>query len=98
MSLSSTDWLNNLEKPAESSEICIKKKGECLKIIQNILDGEATSDQQQHFEKHILECLPCFEYYNLDKSIKLAIQTKVEKMNVPIDLIETIKLKIHQIA
>lgn len=100
MSLSITNWLNSLEiKPiGEQPSPCEKKKGDCLKVIQYILDGEATDEQQKHFAKHILACIPCFEQYHLDKSIKLALQTKICKKEVPPNLVEEIRIRIGNIA
>lgn len=99
MSLSVSDWLKNLENPPvqEKSSPCQKKKGDCLKVIQYIIDGEASPEQQQHFDKHIVECMQCFEQYNLDKSIKQAIKTKISKKEVPLNLIEEIKFKVKNI-
>lgn len=73
-----------------------KKNGECLKYLQLIMDGEATSDQQKHFAEHIQECMPCYKHYNLEKCIKQALQTKCNKVNVPAELIESIKVKIRE--
>lgn len=98
MSLS-TKWFNNAPKKEdeENSTPCAKKKSDCLKVIQIILDGEASFEEQKHFDDHIAGCMPCFEQFNLDKSIKLAIQTKIDKMDVPTDLVNSIKLRIGEV-
>jgi mycothiol system anti-sigma-R factor len=98
MSLSSTDWSKNSENQINYASPCEKKKSDCLKVIQTILDGEASEEQRKHFEAHIEDCLSCFEQFNLDKTIKLALQTKICKMDVPGDLLQTIKIKIDQMA
>jgi anti-sigma factor (TIGR02949 family) len=99
MSLSSTDWSNNSEnQPINYASPCEKKKSDCLKVIQTILDGEASEEQRKHFETHIEDCLSCFDQFNLDKTIKLALQTKICKMDVPVDLLQLIRVKIDEIA
>ena len=70
----------------------------CLELLQLITDGEATPEEETQFHKHIDECLPCYETYNLEKSIKEMIQTKLEKKQVPEDLIRSIKSKIKDTA
>ncbi|MEQ9414956.1 MAG: zf-HC2 domain-containing protein [Cyclobacteriaceae bacterium] len=34
------------------------KKITCLEMLQAILDGDATEEQQQYFRKHMDECMP----------------------------------------
>ena len=67
----------------------------CLKLLELITDGEASPEEEQQFHKHINDCLPCYEAYNLEQSIKEMLQTKVEKKQVPSDLINSIKQKIR---
>jgi len=67
----------------------------CLELLELITDEEASPEEVKHFHNHINECLPCYESYNLEKSIKEMLQTKLEKKQVPDDLIQSIKLKIR---
>jgi len=69
----------------------------CLEL-ELITDDEASPEEVKHFQKYIDECLPCYEAYNLEKSIKEMLQTKLEKKQVPDDLIQSIKLKIRNNA
>jgi anti-sigma factor (TIGR02949 family) len=86
------DWLrNNLRGQSGSCE-------DCLKILELIVDGEATALQEKQFRDHIEACLPCYESFNLEKSIKKLLQTKLEKKPVPSDLIESIKSRINETA
>ena len=66
----------------------------CLELLEMIVDGEANPEQEERFHQHINDCLPCYESYNLEASIKELIQTKIEKKSVPQDLIASIKSKI----
>ena len=70
----------------------------CLELLELITDGEASAEEERQFHKHIDECLPCFETYNLEKSIKEMLRTKLEKKQVPDDLIRSIKEKIRNTA
>lgn len=70
----------------------------CLELLELVADGEASPEEEKHFNDHINECLPCFETYNLEKSIKEMLQTKLDKKQVPEDLINSIKQKIRNTA
>ncbi|MCA0365195.1 MAG: hypothetical protein LCH67_14220 [Bacteroidetes bacterium] len=66
----------------------------CMKMIQAVLDGSATPEELEHFKDNIEVCKPCIEGYELEKSIKESLQTKVEKKCCPKQTFEAIKLKI----
>ena len=70
----------------------------CIELLELITDDEASPKEIKHFQKHINECLPCYEAYNLEKSIKEMLQTKLKRKQVPDDLIQSIKLKIRNNA
>lgn len=70
-------------------------KPTCLEMLQLILDGEATPDQQEYFKVHMDKCMPCFKSYNLDMTIKELLKEKCCKDTVPTDLIEQIKIQIQ---
>jgi len=70
----------------------------CMKLLELVMDGEATPEEEKHFHKHINDCLPCFETFNMEQSIKEMLQTKLEKKQVPEDLINSIKQKIRNTA
>jgi anti-sigma factor (TIGR02949 family) len=69
------------------------EKNECLKMLQAILDGEATPEQKTEFiEHHLDECLPCYKSYHLEVAIRQLLKTKCSQQ-APQDLIEIIKSK-----
>lgn len=70
----------------------------CLELLELITDGEATPEEERQFRKHIDDCLPCYETFNLEQSIKEMLRTKLEKKQVPEDLINAIKQKIRNTA
>jgi anti-sigma factor (TIGR02949 family) len=77
-----------------------KKQGycckDCVRNLYSVLDGEASKDQEEYFRNHINECSPCFNRYEIDKSVKEVIKLKVEHRDVPQSLISSIKDKLNQ--
>lgn len=71
-------------------------KQECLQLLQSILDGEATSDQKEHFMKqHLEECMPCYKNYHLEVAIRDLLKKKCQG-EAPEELINSIKAKVIQ--
>ncbi|HCM76905.1 MAG TPA: hypothetical protein DIS90_11015 [Cytophagales bacterium] len=70
----------------------------CLEMLQAILDGDATEEQQQYFRKHMDECLPCYKAHELDMQIKQLLKTKCSGNPVPADLVEKIKRQVNSIS
>lgn len=68
---------------------------ECMKIIQAILDDEATEAEKDHFRDNIDKCIPCIESYRLEKCIKDSLHLKLEKKPCPKNLLTTIISKIN---
>lgn len=66
----------------------------CMQMIQAVLDGSATPEEFEHYKKSISECMPCIEGYELEKSIKEALNQKVQRKCCPQNTISTIKTKI----
>lgn len=68
---------------------------DCQKMIQLILDGEATEAQLKKFYTINLEtCRPCIEMYHLEKEIKDLLQGRMEKKCCPGSIVDSIKAKI----
>ncbi len=80
--------------PPDSPEA--SKKFPCREMLQKILDGDATPEQQQQFKAHMDECLPCLKGYELEMAIKALLKTKCNGNGAPPDLIEKIKKQISQ--
>jgi anti-sigma factor (TIGR02949 family) len=96
MAIIFTNWLKNtLGKKENSTEMCQESK-KCMEILELLLDGEADSEQEVFFRDHIERCMPCYQHYNLEKTIKELLKTKIEKKPVPNDLVDSIKLKIKE--
>lgn len=69
---------------------------DCNKNLQLILDGEATTEQEEFFKDHLNDCMPCFKSYESEKAIKDLIKLKIAHKSVPQGLIENIRSKISQ--
>ncbi len=89
-----TNLLDWLRQSFSGQSDCEK----CLELLELIIDGEASPEEEKHFHKHLNDCLPCYETYNLEASIKKLIQTKVTRKQVPDDLIQKIRSKIRSTA
>lgn len=98
MAIFFTNWLKkNFSAKTSKPKKCLESE-KCLKILQEILDGEASDFEEKYFRAHIDECMSCYEQYNLEKTIRQVLKTKIEKKAVPVDLIQSIKLKISHTA
>lgn len=85
-----TNWMGSLFKKPQAT--C----GECVKSLQMVVDGEATKDQEKYFMTHLEECMPCYNFYELEKSVKLILQNKIEKKLVPPSLAENIRAQLRK--
>lgn len=70
----------------------------CMEMLQAILDGDATPEQQAQFKQHMEGCMPCFKEYNLEMVIKELLKTKCCGECAPPELIERIKSQISSNA
>jgi len=87
-----TSWMGSLFKKPFKQATC----GECVKSLQMVVDGEATKEQEQYFMTHLEECMPCYNFYQVEKSVKLILQNKIEKKSVPPLLAENILAQLRK--
>lgn len=62
-----------------------------LELLQPILDGVSSKEDEAFFKTHIDKCGPCWEHYNIDKSVVDAVKTKIERKCCPSKLMNSIK-------
>jgi len=79
--------------PAEGKETECEKVS---KLLDLVIDGEATSEDQQYFNHHIEECIPCFESHQKQKLLKGLVSGHLKRVIVPISLAHLIKAKIQE--
>jgi anti-sigma factor (TIGR02949 family) len=92
MSINFTNWMSKLFKKDKSKSTC----KECLESLQLLVDGETTKEQEDYFKRHLEECLPCYDFYNIEKSVKEVLKNKIEKRPVPASLAENIRTQLKQ--
>ena len=68
----------------------------CLKILNLILDNEATPAQEDFFKTHIENCTVCFAHYNVEKQIRQLLKSKLNNKSVPSALASEIRGRILQ--
>jgi len=74
------------------------KQPTCMEMLQVILDGDATPEQQTKFKEHMEGCMPCYKEYNLEMMIKELLKTKCCGQCAPPELVERIKSSISEKA
>jgi anti-sigma factor (TIGR02949 family) len=87
--------MTNSPDQSRMKQDCENKK-DCLEMLQLILDGEASSEQKEHFLKtHLEECMPCYRNYNLEMAIRQLLKTKCSS-HAPQELVDDIRKKVIQ--
>ena len=75
---------------------CVEE-GKCLESLQLILDGEASTEEEETFMDLLNVCMPCYNHYKLDKAVKELLQTRIEKVKMPDHLVNNIKKQLAYI-
>ncbi len=71
-----------------------KESVKCIEILHLMLDNEASSQEEDYLRDHLDSCLPCLKNYEVESQIRNILRTKLEKREVPLDLLNAIKSKI----
>ena len=69
----------------------------CSEILHLIIDGEASSNDEDYFYNHIQHCLDCSHFYMLEQTIRNAIRNKIDRKLAPEDFIRQLRMKIKDI-
>ena len=85
--------VNKLVGKKAEQRYCCK---DCLCKLNLVLDGEGTEEEIQYLQNHIEECAPCYNHYNIEKSVKEVIKHKIEQRPVPPNLIDSIRGNINK--
>lgn len=86
-----SNWMGSLfKKPQQKATCC-----DCVKSLQLVVDGEASKEQEAYFMNHLDDCMPCYNSYQLEKSVKEILRSKIEKKNCPPHVIENIRTKLR---
>lgn len=85
----------NSPDQSKMKQDCSNSK-ECLEMLQMILDGEATTQQKEHFLKeHLEQCMPCYKNYHLEVAIRELLKTKCTS-HAPQELVDIIRKQVSQ--
>lgn len=68
------------------------------KLIQLVVDNEASKAEERCLKKHLKMCIKCLGVFELDNELKKVLKLRSQNIEVPIGLAETIKSKINQSA
>ncbi|WP_114778223.1 anti-sigma factor family protein [Botryobacter ruber] len=77
------------------------RETDCEKVVNLldlIIDGEASSDEQTFFKAHIEDCVTCFESHQKQRLMKSLVSGHLKRVLVPASLASSIKAKIQQTA
>jgi anti-sigma factor (TIGR02949 family) len=84
--------MESIEKE-ETNEDC-REFERCLEILHLILDNEASKAEEDYLNSHIEGCMTCFEQYEVEKQIRILLQTRLDQKQVPDDLASIIRSKV----
>lgn len=76
----------------KGSKSCCK---ECITLLYPVIDGEASEEEIKYLHDHIHECSPCFKHYEIEKAVKEVVKYRIEKKEVPTNLLDCIKSKLN---
>jgi anti-sigma factor (TIGR02949 family) len=94
--LSLMDELNHpFDRNLRKGDKCVDNQ-RSNELLHLILDQQANTEQIKFFNNHISNCMPCFQNFKVEKALRHILKTKIEKKTVPVDLVESIRLKIKQ--
>lgn len=71
-----------------------KESVKCIEILHLLLDNEASTVEEDYLRSHLDSCLACLKNYKVESEIRNILRTKLEKREVPLDLLAAIKTKI----
>lgn len=87
---------SDMNPPGKESKIlgrCLEED-KCLDSLHLLVDGEATMEEEEYFMNHLQNCMPCYNLYNLEKTVKCIVQSKIKKKAVPPSLLNSIRNKL----
>ncbi|MFD2246225.1 anti-sigma factor family protein [Pontibacter ruber] len=67
-------------------------------LLDLIIDGEASAEEQSFFTTHIEDCAPCFESHQKQKLLKNLVSGHLKRVIVPESLALSIKARIQETA
>ncbi|MDZ4716485.1 MAG: mycothiol system anti-sigma-R factor [Cytophagales bacterium] len=72
------------------------KSPSCMEMLQLMLDGEVSSEQEAYFKAHMDQCMPCFKSHEVDMAIKQLVKDRCCGDGAPLELLQEIKHRMSQ--
>ncbi|WP_276497737.1 zf-HC2 domain-containing protein [Pontibacter litorisediminis] len=75
------------------------READCEKVsgmLDLMIDGEASAEEQTFFNHHIEECVSCFENHQKQKLLKGLVSGHLKRVIVPQSLVQSIKARIQE--
>lgn len=99
-----TDWQNATFSPEAETELadrvgdkpCPDPQG-WLEMLTTILDNSADQATLDRFRDHVVDCLPCYKWYNLEYTVKKKLM-ELPREHPHSDLVSKIKDLLHSQA
>ena len=86
--------MTNTENEIVQKKTKCEHQEECMKMVQKIVDGQASESEITHFNQNMKTCLPCENGFALETCLKEALKLRLERKCVPMSLIDCIKKSI----
>lgn len=67
-----------------------------VELLNTVVDGEASPEEQQFFNSHINDCVSCFESHQKQLLLKSLVSGHLRRVLVPEALVLSIKAKIQE--
>lgn len=68
-----------------------------VNILEAVVDGQASKEDETFFNEHIEDCAPCLEHYELDQSLVELVRQSLERKKCTANLLGCIKEEISKI-
>ncbi len=74
----------------------VDDKNKCVELLQLVIDGQATEQQEAELEQHIVACKSCKSEFELSQTIKDNLKSRLKRPNIPSELATSIQSKVLQ--
>jgi anti-sigma factor (TIGR02949 family) len=70
----------------------------CSQLLNLVIDGQATTEQEIELMQHVQNCKHCKEEFELNTSIKHTLKSRLKRITTPEGLSASIHSKIIEVA
>ncbi len=95
MSTTSTDSMDQASSDSPKDK---PDHQECLRILSLVLDDEATPEEKAIFKKHLENCMPYFEIYSVDKTIRELIRKNCSDKKLSEKMKNEIRMRVFNLT